>query len=193
MYHYFPDLLEQLNEGEDHRKRKKYEKAELLLGAIMLFIFKEASRNAFNNDRAEGKFAKNYVSAFGIRLPHMDTVDAFLRVLKEEELEEIKCKLLKLLLKKRVLHKFRMFKKYFSISVDGTGLATYKEEPYGSCLFRSYNIKTKDKQAEDTQMITEEQQEERGKKKVWFQPVLEAKLVCSNGFSISICTEIYTK
>lgn len=189
MHHYFPDLLEQLNQGEDHRKRKKYEKAELLLGAIMLFIFKEASRNAFNNDRAEGKFAKNYVRAFGIRLPHMDTVDAFLRVLEEEELEEIKSKLIRLLLKKRVLHKFRMFEKYFSISVDGTGLATYKEEPYGSCLFRSYSIKTKDKQAKDTQMITKEEQEQQAKKKVWFQPVLEAKLVCGNGFSLSICTE----
>lgn len=192
MYHYFPDLLEQLNQGEDYRKRKKYEKAELLLGAIMLFIFKEASRNAFNNDRAEAKFAKNYVSIFGIRLPHMDTVDAFLRQLKEKELEEIKCKLLKLLLEKRVLHKFRLFKKYFSISVDGTGLATYKEEPYSSCPFRTYSkTKTKGKETKEglQEVNKEQQQEEQVKKKVWFQPVLEAKLVCRNGFSISICTE----
>ena len=191
LQNHFPDLIEQLNQGEDYRKRKEYEKAELLLGAIMLFIFKEGSRNAFNTDRAEAKFAKNYVGAFGVRLPHMDTVDTFLRQLKEEELEGIKCKLIKLLLEKRVFHKFRMFKKYFTISVDGTGLASYGEEPYDSCPFRTYK-KKKDKQDKVEQQVINketEAEETEAKKKVWFQPVLEAKLVCRNGFSISICTE----
>ena len=46
---------------------------EILLGAIFLFICKEDSRNAFNNDRCKAAFAANYAALFGKRLPHMDT------------------------------------------------------------------------------------------------------------------------
>ena len=83
--------MEQLNDLEDIRKRKDYDLAELLMGSIMLFIFKEGSRNAMNQDRKEGEFLKNYYKIFGVRLPHMDTCNKVLRVLKPEELEEIKC------------------------------------------------------------------------------------------------------
>jgi hypothetical protein len=31
------------------RKRKEYSLAELVVGGIMLFVFKEGSRNAFDN------------------------------------------------------------------------------------------------------------------------------------------------
>jgi hypothetical protein len=33
----------------DPRKRKEYSLAELVVGGIMLFVFKEGSRNAFDN------------------------------------------------------------------------------------------------------------------------------------------------
>ena len=72
--------------------------------------------------------------------------------------------MIRTLLEKRVLHKFRLFKKMFCISIDGTGYANFTEEPYEGCPFRKY----------------------KNGKKVWFQPVLEAKLVGLNGFCLSI-------
>ena len=172
MLHHFADLFERLDRLEDPRKRKYYDLVEVLMGGIMLFVLKEGSRNAFNLDREEGNFAQNYERVFGFRLPHADTVNAVFQVLEPEELEAIKRWLIRTLLKKRVLHKFRLFQKYFCIAIDATGHTTFDYEPYKGCPYRVY----KDKNGKEI-------------KRVWFQYILEAKLVCPNGFCLSIATE----
>lgn len=58
---------------EDNRKRRDYEVSELITACIAMFLFKETSRNALNNDRKEGYFKENYLRVFKLRLPHMDT------------------------------------------------------------------------------------------------------------------------
>ena len=75
--------------------------------------------------------------------------------------------MLRILLEKRVLHKYRLLGAYFCIAVDGTGYQKFDYEPYPGCPYRKYG----------------------SGKKVWFQPILEAKLVAPNGFSLSIATE----
>ena len=132
-----------------------------------MFLFKEGSRNAFNNDRQEGRFQKNYEECFKMRLPHMDTVADVMRRLKESELEQLKKNMLVKLLKKKSLHKFRLFGKWFVVAVDGTGVYSFSKRHCDHCLTKtSKNGKT-----------------------TYFHNVLEAKLICSNGFSISIATE----
>ena len=71
-----------------------------------MFIFKEGSRNAFNNDRNEGRFKTNYMNIFNQRLPHPDTVDNVMRVPDENEPEELKTWMIKIILSKKILHKF---------------------------------------------------------------------------------------
>ena len=165
--HHFPDLLERLEALPDPRKRGRYDLRELLMGCIMMYIFKSGSRNSHNQNRKTEKFKKNYERLFGIRLPHMDTVDKVLRQINPPELEGLKRLLLKDLFTRRVLHKFRLFGKYFTISVDATGYASFGRAPYEGCPFRT---------------------SKKGKK-TYIQPVLEAKLVGKNGFSLSIATE----
>jgi hypothetical protein len=167
MQHYFPDLLEKLNSLPDIRKRKQYELCEIILAGITLFIFKEDSRNAFNNDRKTKRFALNYKRIFGVNLPHQDTVHQVFKALDVKELEAVKLWMLRILLHKRVLHKYRLLGSYFCIVVDGTGYQKFDYEPYLGCPYRTY----------------------KGGKKVWLQPILEAKLVTPNGFSLSIATE----
>jgi len=60
IHHFFPDLLERLRQVEDCRQQSDYTLVELLLAAIMLFVFRQGSRNALNNKRAEKKFKKHY-------------------------------------------------------------------------------------------------------------------------------------
>jgi hypothetical protein len=62
--HFFPDLFDKIREIEDCRKRVDYELAELIIACIAMFLFKEGSRNAFNNDRQEEKFKKNWHPSF---------------------------------------------------------------------------------------------------------------------------------
>jgi hypothetical protein len=62
--HYFPDLQARLNSVEDPRGRTEYSIGELVMGGIAMFLFNEASRNAFNLDRKETKFRQKYQRLF---------------------------------------------------------------------------------------------------------------------------------
>lgn len=161
-------MFDRLREIDDVRKKaSEYAQAELLTACLAMFLFKEGSRNAMNNDRKEGQFSQNYTRLFKMRLPHMDTVDAVMRRLNPEELEALKRSLVQTLLARRSLHKFRLFGQWFVIAVDGTGVVSFSERHCEHCL-----------------TITSP----RGKV-TYFHTVLEAKLICANGFSLSLETE----
>ncbi|MCP4106067.1 MAG: hypothetical protein GY749_11100 [Desulfobacteraceae bacterium] len=152
---------------EDCRNKKDYELAELIMAAVMMFVLKKESRNAFSNEREEEELKNNYEKIFKVRLPHMDTVDSVMRKLKESELEKLKTVLVKKLLKKRTFHKYRMKGGYHRIAVDGTHVMTVDEGHCENCLHRT----------SETGKVT------------YFHNVLEAKLVTGNGFSVSPGTE----
>jgi len=157
-----------MNHFEDLRKRKDYTVAELVTGCIALFLFKEASRNAINNDRKEEQFRKNYERAFKLRLPHMDTVEDFLRQLNDQELEHFKAAMLSHLIEQKVLHHFKLLGKYFMIAIDGTGTNSYNENDEGK---------------------TRVHKTSKNGKTTYHHYVLEAKLVTASGLSISIASE----
>lgn len=140
---------------------------EILLGSIFLFICKEDSRNAFNNDRGKAAFAANYEALFGKSLPHMDTIDKVLRFVENEQLERLKAGLVATLIEKKVFGKYRLLDSYHRVAVDGTGVMSVNEGHCSHCLHK------KSKNG----VIT------------YFHNVLEAKLITPNGFAISIATE----
>lgn len=164
---FFSDLFDRIREIEDYRKKSKYELVELITACIAMFIFKEGSRNALNNDRDEENFKENYKKLFNMRLPHMDTVDKVMRQLNESELEKLKTNMICNLLKKKSLHKFRFLGNFFVVAVDGTGIHSFSKRHCDQCLTTT----------------------SKNGKITYFHNVLEAKLICSNGFSISLATE----
>ncbi len=146
------------------RKRKDYPLAELVVGGIMLFVFKEGSRNAFDNGRKEAVFRKNYRRAFKLGPPSMDAVEDLYRLPGESQLESLKHLLVKTLIEKKMFHKFRFMGKKYFVAIDGTGVASYGTNYCGECTSKtSKNGKT-----------------------TYFHNVLEAKLVTCNGMSVSI-------
>jgi len=104
-----------------------------------------------------------------MRLPVMDTVNVFLKRLPVKELEQIKQVLVRQLIEKRVLEKYRYMGHYI-VAIDGTGVYSYPYEPFPGCPYKT------SKNGEIT----------------WQVYVLEAKIVCSNKFSISLATEWLT-
>ncbi|WP_430812967.1 MULTISPECIES: transposase [unclassified Carboxylicivirga] len=164
---HFPDLEQRILEFSDPRKRKEYQISELVLGGIMMFVFKEGSRNAFDLDRKDALFRKNYERTFKMQLPSCDAIDDLLRALKTEELEQLKNHIIHSLIQKKVFHKFRFKSKYFMVSVDGTGIASYSHDYCGECTSKtSKNGKT-----------------------TYYHHVLEAKLITTNDMAFSIGTE----
>jgi len=133
----------------------------------MMFIFKKGSRNAFNNERESEEFAENYEKTFGVRFPSMDTVDEIMRRTDEKYFEKLKIHMVKILIKKKVSEKSRVFGRYLT-AVDGSHAMTVNEGHCEHCLKRT---------------------SEKSGKTTYFHNVVEAKLVTENGFSISLATE----
>ena len=165
--HFFPHFKDRLQKVEDYRKKSEYEISELLLGAITLFLFKQGSRNSYNNNRSDKDFLVNYEKLFGMRLPHQDTINDLFRVLDPLALEKFKTSMVRELLEKKVLHQWRLLGKYFVVAIDGTGVNSYTQRHCDKCLTKT----------------------SKNGKQTWFHNVLEAKLVLPNGLSLSLATE----
>jgi len=151
----------------DYRQRPQYEVEELLMAVISMFLFKRGSRNAMDNTAGKRNFKKNIEKMFGLSLPDLDTADKLMQKLSPQEIELIKQNLVKRLIIRKVLYKLRFMGIYYIVAIDGTGVNSYNKEPYPECPYKTSknNVRT------------------------WTASVLEAKIVCKNGFSISIATE----
>mgnify|MGYP006293693913 CR=1 FL=1 len=137
------------------------------MAAIAIFLFKRGSRNGMDNLSRKGRFAANYKRVFGCRIPDMDTCDKLLRRLPQECLEKLKQEMIRVLVRRKVFDRFRFNRVYHSVAIDGTGLHSFDYEPYPGCPNKT----------------------SKSGKVIYTVYVLEAKIVCSNGFSISIATE----
>jgi hypothetical protein len=167
---HFSGLYDRLNALTDTRQRKSYSPAELVLGGMVLFLLKKKSRNEMDNHFREQEFSDNYRKIFKLRCPSMCAVEDFYRTVPPEEFDDLKSAIIAVLIEKRTLHSHRLFGKYFTIAVDGTGI---------------YSSRTKHWDDHTTQtskhgVVT------------YLNNVLEAKLVCSNGLSLSLCSEMIT-
>ena len=151
----------------DKRERKDYSMAELVTGAIAMFLFKEGSRNAFNLDRKEECFYKNYQRIFKMNPPHLDSTEDIFRVLQPLELEKLKAIFISQIIENKVFYRFKFLGKKYQIVVDGTGVISSDTKHCDQCI-----VKTS-----------------KNGVKTYFHSVLEAKLVTSNGFSISLASE----
>ena len=123
-----------------------------------------------DNDFRELEFSKNYRKIFKQRCPSMCAVEDFYRIVPIEEFERLKVSMLAVLIEKRTLHSHRLLGKYFTIAVDGTGVYSSQTKHWDECTC----------QTSKHDVVT------------WMNHVLEAKLVCSNGLSLSLCSEWIT-
>ncbi len=165
--HHFPDLYEKIEAIPECRKQADYSLLELIMAGVAMLLFKKGSRNAMNNERDEPTFRKNYERVFKARLPHMDTVEDVMEVLEAHHIETLKTELVKGLLNKKVLRKFRVFGQAYRVVIDGTHVMDVKKGHCDHCLHQTFK---------------------NGRMR-YFHNVLEAKLVGENGFCLSLATE----
>jgi hypothetical protein len=163
---HFPTLSQQVRGLTDSRSRKEYHIEELVVGGVMLFLFKSTSRNDLDNKRKDIVFAQNYYRVSGLRLPSTEAIDDLLKVLDHEALETLKGHLLAALIEKKVFHRFR-FLGLWTVAVDATGVYNWGEK------FADYALHKTSCSGKTT----------------YFSNVLEAKLVTTTGLSIPLASE----
>ena len=145
-----------------------YPLASLLCTGVLLFLFRLGSRRQIQYQlRENGPSQAKMETWFDVAaVPHGDTLNYAFQKLQPEEVQEVVCRLVEVLIRKKVLYRWRLFDN-FTVAVDGTGMLTFGERHCPYCL---------------TQKL------KNGETR-YYHPVLEAKLVTANGFVFSLMTE----
>ncbi len=162
-----PNLFKEFEQLPDVRKRREYSAKDLLVSVLLMFLFRQGSRNSADNTAKNLTFVENIEHVFGTKTADLDTADRFLRKLPEEELENIKHAVIERLIRDKMFARSRFLNKYYHVAVDGSGMQTFDYEPYPGCPYKEY----------------------KNGIKIWTAYVLEAKLLTPSGLSVSLATE----
>lgn len=133
-----------------------------------MFLFQLGARRQIKYKlRGNGPSQTKFGAWFGVdNVPHGDTLNYAFKRVAAVEMQEVVCKMVESLIRKKVLYRWRVYGN-FLVAIDGTGVLTFHERHCPYCLTRKLN----------------------NGETLYYHPVLEAKLVTANGFAFSLMTE----
>jgi hypothetical protein len=176
--HFFKDLTNKLKEVKDKRNASYviYGPDIILFMLIMKNNCSINSMNEMGDTFNKESCISNISKVLGYNkleeIPHYDTINNFLKILENDQLDKIKKYMLNELFKKRSLEKYRLKDKYWKIAIDATGMFSFKKKHCEHCLKRKYKNK-------ETGVIERVE---------YYHNVLEAKLILGD-MVFSIATE----
>ncbi len=145
----------------------RYPLAGLAFAGVMLFLCHLKARRQMGLLLRNGPSIRKFQALFGVEsFPHGDTLDAAFSNLQVDQIQAVVSTMTGILIRKKVLYSYRVLGIYFMVAVDGTGMVNFDHRHCPHCLTRAHNGKT-----------------------LYYHPVLEAKLLTSNGFVFSLMTE----
>src|SRR5262249_2643543 len=140
----------------------------LLFTGLLMFLYHLAARRQIAlNFRDNAPSYANFARLFGVeQAPHGDTLNYTFSKLKPEQVQECVSRLVEVLIRKKVLERYRLLDQYYVIAIDGTGIYSFSQRHCEHCLTRTHlGVMT------------------------YYHYVLEAKLVTWDGFSFSLMSE----
>jgi hypothetical protein len=139
----------------------------LATGVLMFLMHLEARRQVGHMLRNNGPAATKFQAVFGTETcPHGDTMDVAYSRLEVVQVQERVTRLPEVLIRTKVLYRYRLLDKYFLVVMDGTGVLTFPERHCSHCLTMTHRGHT-----------------------IYYHPILEAKLVTRAGLVFSLMTE----
>ena len=132
-----------------------------------MFLFHLKARRQIGLLLRNGPSVNKFQALFGVeRFPHGDTLEATFSNLETDQIQTVVTGMTETLIRKKVLYSYRLLGIYFIVAIDGTGTISFSRRHCPHCLTRTRDGKT-----------------------LYYHPVLEAKLITSNGFAFSLMTE----
>jgi hypothetical protein len=145
-----------------------YPLASLAFAGVLMYLCRLGARRQVTHLlRRNGPSEAKFQALFGTdTCPHGDTLDAAFSRLDPDQVQAVVTDMVRTLIRKKVLDRYRLLGRYFVIAIDGTGRLTFPERHCPHCLTMIHSGRT-----------------------TYYHPVLEAKLVLPNGFAFSVLTE----
>jgi hypothetical protein len=132
-----------------------------------MFLFQLKARRQIGLLLRNGSSVRKFQAMFGVDcFPHGDTLEATFSNLKADSIQAVLTGMTETLIRKKVLYRYRLLGIYFVVGIDATGTVSSSRRHCPHCLTRTCNGKT-----------------------LYYHPVLEAKLLTSNGFAFSLMSE----
>jgi len=138
----------------------------MLWAGIWMFLCRLGARRQINWLLRCPQGHALFQTLFGCGMPHGDAINNVFCRLVVSEVQDCVTVLAERLIDAKILYPLRLLGQYFLIAVDGTGLLTFSQRHCPYCLTKTHNGKT-----------------------LYYHHVLEAKLVCANGFAFSVLSE----
>ncbi len=140
----------------------------LLFTGLLMFLFHLAARRQIAlKFRDNAPSAANFARLFGVEsAPHGDTLNHAFKNIDPKQMQECVTRLVEILIRKKVLERYRLLDQYYVVAFDGTGIYSFSDRHCKHCLTRTHNGKT-----------------------TYYHHVLEAKLITWDGFSFSLMSE----
>jgi len=153
---------------EDWRASGKteYPLPALAFAGVLMFLTHLGARRQVGLLLRTKATIETFNTLFGSGFPHGDTLDHGFSGLDPREMQAVVSGMPRRLIVKKSLDQFRLLDKYFVVAGDGTGTLSFPKRHCQHCLTRKHNGKL-----------------------LYYHTVLEAKLVTSNGFALSLMTE----
>lgn len=170
--HFFPKLRHWLDTMPDPRdaSRITYPLRSLFWSGVLMFLFHLPARRRLRYDfnSPSGLANLNRLAETELEtLPHPDTLAYLVKHLSPESLDGLRRQMVRRLLRKRCLERFRLFDRFYLVAIDATGYLSFRKPHCDQCLRETLS-----------NGLT-----------LYYHPALEAKLVCANGLAISLGTE----
>lgn len=170
IHHFFGKLDKRFGIVQDPRSPEfiVYPLESLFFTGILMFLCRlEARRQIALMLRENGPSGAKFQALFEVETcPHGDTLNYTFGRIDPDQVQEVIVQMIKSLIRKKVLYRYRLLSRYFVVAIDGTGRLVFPERHCPHCMTTTHNGKT-----------------------TYYHPVLEAKLVLPNGFAFSIMTE----
>jgi hypothetical protein len=169
--HHFGKWKDLFARVQDAREAGKitYPLRVVLFTGVLLFVCQLGSRRQINHKlRGNGAVKQKYRILFGVdEIPHGDTLNYAYQQMRVDEVQEVVCHLVEVLMGQSELADQRLFGIYHRVAIDGTEVLSFAERHCDDCLTRKLT---------------------NGEIR-YYHPVLEAKLVTPDGYALSLMTE----
>jgi len=146
VHHFFGDWADLFGPVRDPRDPDliTYPLEALAFTGVLMFLCRLGARRQIAHlFRRNGASEAKFQTLFGVdTCPHGDTLNVAFRRVDPDQMQAVVSDMVRTLIRKKVLSRYRLLDWYYVIAIDGTGRLTFPERHCPNCMTVTHHGKT---------------------------------------------------